>query len=113
MIAPPALVTTLNDLLAAALFMSFGTTLVTTVLIAYRIYSVSKQKLPSSRRFNDIMDIVVQSGAIYAFSQLAFAIASVLTSTGVNTRSIAFLNYTSALNTAIAVRLLFGIYLTY
>ncbi|KAF8186755.1 hypothetical protein BJ912DRAFT_970635 [Pholiota molesta] len=100
-ILPPALVATMDDLLAAALFMSFATTLVSTLLIAYRIYSVSKQQLPSSRRFNHIIDIVIQSGAIYAFSQLAFAIGSILTSTGFNTRKIAFLDYTSALSEAI------------
>jgi hypothetical protein len=103
----------MNDLLAAALFISFGTTLITTVLIAYRIYSASKQQLPSSRRFNHIIDIVVQSGAIYAFSQLVYAIAGVLSgSNGFNTRIIAFTNYIEPLNVAITVRILFGIYLT-
>ncbi|KAF8186757.1 hypothetical protein BJ912DRAFT_451579 [Pholiota molesta] len=91
-----------NDLLAAVLFISFGTTLVTTVLIAYRIYSVSKQQLPSSRRFNHIIDLVVQSGAIYSLSQLAYAITSILTeSNAINTRIIAFADYASALNVAI------------
>ncbi|KAF8186724.1 hypothetical protein BJ912DRAFT_451279 [Pholiota molesta] len=100
---PPAIAGTMNDLLSTALFISFGTTLVTTVLIAYRIYSVSKQQLPSSRRFNHIIEIVVQSGAIYAFSQLAYAIAGVLTGSEVfNTRIDAFTDYSSALNMAIA-----------
>jgi hypothetical protein len=111
---PPALAVTLNNLQSAALFMSFGTTLVTTLLIAYRIYSASKQQLPSSRRFNNIIDIVVQSGAIYAFSQLAYAIAGVLPgSIWFNTGIVAFQIYTTVLNTAIAVRILSGVYLTY
>jgi hypothetical protein len=104
----------MNDLLAAALFMSFATTLVTTVLIAYRIYSVSKQKVPSSRRFNNIIDIVVQSGTIYAFSQLVSAIGFVLPgSNGFDTRIIAFQIYTTAISVATTVRILFDIYLTY
>jgi hypothetical protein len=112
-IVSPVLAAAISDLQAAALFISFGTTLVTTVLIAYRIYSVSKQQLPSSRRFNNIIDIVIQSGTIYAFSQLAYAIAFVVPgSNGFDTRIIAFQNYIIAINVATTVRILFGLYLT-
>lgn len=101
-----ALEDTINHLLAAAFFMSFATTLVTTALIAYRIYSVSKQPGVSSRRLKHIIDIVVQSGAIYALSQLTIAIAGVVSkpNTLPSTRIVAFQAYAENLNVAFAVR---------
>lgn len=100
-----ALAIKIDDVLAAAFFMSFATTLVTTILIAYRIYSVSKRQGLSSRLFKQIIDIVVQSGVIYAFSQLAAALSNILPGSGVlNTRNTAFSEYILLLNLSIAVR---------
>jgi hypothetical protein len=101
-----ALDTKINALLATAYFTSFATTLVTTILIAYRIYSVSKAQGASSRRFKHVMDIVVQSGVIYALSQFTSALAGVVPGSNFlsNTRDRAFQDYTPLLNLAIAVR---------
>ncbi|KAF8173641.1 hypothetical protein BJ912DRAFT_931871 [Pholiota molesta] len=49
LIIPPALAARINAVLSAAFFMSFATTFVMTILIAYRIYSVSKHKGASTR----------------------------------------------------------------
>lgn len=100
------LATRLNAVTSAAYFLSFGTTLVTTVLIAYRIYSVSKQQGVSSKRLKHIMDIVVQSGAVYALSQLTAALAGVVPGSTLilNTRNIAFQDFALILNVAVAVR---------
>lgn len=103
----PALAARINDMLAAAFFISFATTLVTTVLIAYRIHSVSQNQGASSRRFKHIIDIVVQSGAVYALSQFVAAVAGVVPGANAFTKSsIAFQAYTQILNFAIAVRVL-------
>ncbi|KAF8186718.1 hypothetical protein BJ912DRAFT_970539, partial [Pholiota molesta] len=98
--------TKINALLATAYFTSFATTLVTTVLIAYRIYSISRAQGASSRRFRHIMDIVVQSGVIYALSQFTSALAGVVPGSNFlsNTRDRAFQDYAPLLNLAIAVR---------
>jgi hypothetical protein len=109
-----ALDTKINALLATAYFTSFATTLVTTVLIAYRIHSISKEQGASSRRFRRIMDIVVQSGVIYALSQFTSALAGVVPGSGSNflsnTRDRAFQDYAPLLNLAIAVRSAFSAY---
>ncbi|KAF8173662.1 hypothetical protein BJ912DRAFT_991827 [Pholiota molesta] len=99
-----ALDTKINALLATAYFTSFATTLVTTVLIAYRIHSVSKAQGASSRRFKHIMDIIVQSGVIYALSQFTSALAGVVPGSKFlsNTRDRAFQDYAPLLNLAIA-----------
>jgi hypothetical protein len=101
---PPALAATLNVVLAAVFFISSGTTLVTTVLIAYRICSVARKAGTSGRRFKHVVDIVVQSGAVYALSQLAAALGCVVPGATTFDKSvIAFQDYTQVLNFAIAV----------
>ncbi|KAF8186763.1 hypothetical protein BJ912DRAFT_926918 [Pholiota molesta] len=94
----------LNAVTSAAYFMSFGTTLVTTALIAYRIYSVSKQQGVSSKRLKHVIDIVVQSGAVYALSQLTAALAGVVPGSTllINTRNIAFQDFALIVNVAVA-----------
>ncbi|KAF4610637.1 hypothetical protein D9613_007330 [Agrocybe pediades] len=66
-----------NALSAALFFTSALTSLVSSLLIAYRIYAVS-QLTPggasSKRRFMNVIDIVVQSSAIYTLSVLAIGI---------------------------------------
>ncbi|KAF9473657.1 hypothetical protein BDN70DRAFT_937278 [Pholiota conissans] len=90
-IVPEALANTINAALSAAFFMSFATTLVTTVLIAFRIYTVTKRDGLSSRRFKHVMDIVIQPGAVYALSQFTAAMAGeVPGSATLNPRNIAF-----------------------
>ncbi|KAF8162114.1 hypothetical protein BJ912DRAFT_1006660, partial [Pholiota molesta] len=80
-----ALSITLNALLSAAFFITFATTLITTILIAYRIYSVSKQEGVSARRFKHIIDIVIQSGAMNSLTLLVNAIIVVLPGSILNT----------------------------
>ncbi|KAF9479469.1 hypothetical protein BDN70DRAFT_932535 [Pholiota conissans] len=94
-------------MLAAAIFTTFSTTLSTTVLIAYRIYSISKHD-GSFRGFKPIIDIMVQSGATNSLTLLAFALCAI-PGTGnllTNTRLFAAQNYIENL-TSILVSLPF------
>lgn len=95
-----------NDLVSAAYFTTFATSLMTTALIAYRIYAVSSQTGLSRRRFKHIVDIVVQSGAVYSLTALATAISGVLPggSDIRNTRTISVQNYIEALGVYVSVR---------
>ncbi|KAF8188730.1 hypothetical protein BJ912DRAFT_1042509 [Pholiota molesta] len=87
------------DLLAAAYFTSAATSLTATTLIAYRIYSVPKQENSSSRRFKQILDIIVQSGVVYSLSLLTMAISTVIVNGNiVGTQSLAFLAYANSLS---------------
>jgi hypothetical protein len=93
------------DLLAAAYFTSAATSLAATTLIAYRIYSVPKQENCSSRRFKQILDIIVQSGVVYSLSLLTMAISTVIVNGNiVGTQSLAFLAYANSLSVFIPVR---------
>ncbi|KAF8186711.1 hypothetical protein BJ912DRAFT_1143785 [Pholiota molesta] len=74
----PTLAATFNDLVAAAYFTTFATSLITTALIGYRIYACSSQTGFSRRLYINILDIVVQSGAVCSLTALATAISSVL-----------------------------------
>ncbi|KAF9476275.1 hypothetical protein BDN70DRAFT_935189 [Pholiota conissans] len=74
----PSLQPVLNKVVAAGILLSGCTTIITTVLIIYRIYSFSKQKHISSTKFRHIIDIVVQSGAVYAISLLIFGVSGML-----------------------------------
>ncbi|KJA24254.1 hypothetical protein HYPSUDRAFT_39022 [Hypholoma sublateritium FD-334 SS-4] len=71
-----------NNLLSAAFFMTLGSTLLTTILIAYRIHSVAKSSTAAptkrSRTYSNIGDLIVQSAAPYAFMSLIYAIAVVI-----------------------------------
>lgn len=105
----PALSATFNNLLAAAYFTTFTTSLIATTLIAYRLYVFSNETDWSRRRFKHIADIVVQSGAVYSLTALATAIGGVLPggSDLSNTQTINFQNYIEAIGVYVAVRALF------
>jgi hypothetical protein len=93
-----------NDLLSVAFFISFATTLTTTTLIAYRIHSASKNGGFPRRRFKHAIDIVVQSGAVYALTLLATAISGIGAGDDVrNTRTTALDDYTQAVNYPLTV----------
>lgn len=69
-------------------FVSFATSLTTTVLIAYRIYSsarnISDISFSTSKaRFTHITEIIVQSAAIYSVILLVAAISGVIPTTGI------------------------------
>ncbi|KAF9471542.1 hypothetical protein BDN70DRAFT_938870 [Pholiota conissans] len=53
---------------SAGVLMSACTTIITTVLITFRIHSFLRLQDVSSRKFWHIIDIVVQSGAVYSLS---------------------------------------------
>lgn len=64
---------------SAAFFVTFVCTLASTCLIAYRIYPIfSHDSLTSRGRFKKILDILIQSAAIYALAMLVQAIAFVI-----------------------------------
>ncbi|PPQ97710.1 hypothetical protein CVT26_001899 [Gymnopilus dilepis] len=64
----------INSLLSATLFTSTSTSIITTLLIMYRIHSVTQMNVSSGRQFRHILDIVVQSSALYSFSLLVYGI---------------------------------------
>ena len=95
----------LNALVGTIFLLSAATTLVTTVLIAYRIHSFCKQDLldGSLTQFKHIVDIVIQSAVAYSAATAAFAIVSIIP----NETSVAVFNarsYTACLYVFTAVR---------
>lgn len=65
---------TLYVLIGASLFVTFTTTIVSTVLIAYRIHTLQG----SRKRFKHILEILVQSAAAYSVAEVAYAIVLVV-----------------------------------
>ncbi|KAF9473263.1 hypothetical protein BDN70DRAFT_937576 [Pholiota conissans] len=70
--------TRLAKVAAAGILLAGSTTIITTALIAYRIYSFLRHQDISNRKFNHIIDIVVQSGAIYSLSLLCLGLSNVI-----------------------------------
>ena len=78
-----AAVNTLNDLIGAALFITASTTSLTASLIAYRIYSLSR-KDPLNRAkktFGKLIDVLIQSAAVYALVSVWYAVETVVPET--------------------------------
>ncbi|PPQ90918.1 hypothetical protein CVT25_007845 [Psilocybe cyanescens] len=70
-----------NNISSALVFVSLGTTVVTTFIIGYRIHSTSQIHHPSSRRlFNHIVTVIVESAAAYSLVLLLEAIIIVVPS---------------------------------
>ncbi|KDR80140.1 hypothetical protein GALMADRAFT_1181105 [Galerina marginata CBS 339.88] len=86
-----------NRVQAALFFVSFASSLATTMLIAYRIHSVSKLDCVSWGRFRHIIEIVVQSAAITSLALLLQAIPSALAFFPSNLAIITLYNYGPAL----------------
>jgi len=63
-----------NAVIATQTFLSVAASLVTTFLIVFRIHSMSKENGGSGQRFKHILDIVVQSAAVYSLAILGEAI---------------------------------------
>ncbi|KAF8880596.1 hypothetical protein CPB84DRAFT_1792461 [Gymnopilus junonius] len=66
----------LNILLAVANFITIATTVLSTLLIAYRIHTVTRKQVihrGSIAQFNHILEILVQSSAAYALATIALA----------------------------------------
>lgn len=99
----------MNGTQAGGYLASFLTTLVTTGLIAYKIYSVSNEDKAARGNFKHILDILVQSGVIYALALLVTACESLKLLTLVSTNGVTstqlfgLQSYSSALLGPIAV----------
>ncbi|KDR71364.1 hypothetical protein GALMADRAFT_254141 [Galerina marginata CBS 339.88] len=61
---------------SALFFTSLSSSLLATLLIAFRIHSVSKQNGGSKRRFRHIIEIVIQSAAVYSLALLILGVAN-------------------------------------
>ena len=69
----------LNDLIASGYFSSFACTISSTLLIVYRIYNfIPEQNNHSKKRFLHIVDVLVQSAAMYSLALMVSAIAGVV-----------------------------------
>ncbi|KJA17198.1 hypothetical protein HYPSUDRAFT_206369 [Hypholoma sublateritium FD-334 SS-4] len=80
----------LDKLSTAALCMTFGATLLTTVLIAYKIYSFKRRdpRKGTSRPYADIADVLVQSAAAYSLVVLWIAVVGVIPQDNANATAI-------------------------
>ncbi|KDR68094.1 hypothetical protein GALMADRAFT_146582 [Galerina marginata CBS 339.88] len=93
----------LNALESALYFVSFTTTVTTTLLISYRIHSVRRDTPFSTGRLSHVTDIVLQSGAVYACAMFTSAVAAVVPDNGSATsRVFALSSYATALLVPIA-----------
>jgi len=69
----------LNDLIASGYFSSFCSTISSTLLIVYRIYnSLPNHNNRSKKRFLHIVDVLIQSAALYSLALMVAAIAAVV-----------------------------------
>ncbi|PPR06327.1 hypothetical protein CVT26_004658, partial [Gymnopilus dilepis] len=91
--------TVLNQLIAAQAFLTFATTVASTTLIAYRIFTTTREIPGSSKRLLvRILEILVQSAATYSLVAIANAISAVVPQTASNEVSwLATNDYTSVL----------------
>jgi len=96
---------TFNALESALYFVSFATTITTTLLISYKIYSVSQDTPLSRGRFKHVTEMVAQSGAVYSCAIFIAAIAAVVPDNGSTMSRVFALNsYATAFLAPIAVR---------
>ncbi|PPQ80478.1 hypothetical protein CVT25_001791 [Psilocybe cyanescens] len=71
----------LDSFLFLGMIATFLCTLTTTIIIIRRIYPIAHQEgglRSSTQRFKHILDIIIQSAALYSVTSLAFAITSVI-----------------------------------
>ncbi|PPQ86785.1 hypothetical protein CVT25_012390 [Psilocybe cyanescens] len=69
---------TSNDIQSGVFFASFATSLSTTVLIAHRIYTSSRNINGAKKRFIRIIEIIIQSAAVYSAVLLITAISDAI-----------------------------------
>lgn len=74
------MIKTLNNLISAAFFMTLGSTLLTTLLIVYRIHSVVRKNgmHRAQSPLQNVLELLVQSAAPYAVVCLLYAIEGAL-----------------------------------
>ncbi|KAF9472935.1 hypothetical protein BDN70DRAFT_937817 [Pholiota conissans] len=80
----------MGNVTSAGVLMSACTTIITTVLITSRIHSFLRHQDISSRKFWHVIDIVVQSGAVYSLSLVFYGAASIIRSEVLNVRTFIF-----------------------
>ncbi|KAF9477079.1 hypothetical protein BDN70DRAFT_934500 [Pholiota conissans] len=87
-----------NRVLAAGIVIAGCTTILTTALITYRIHSFLEHQEKSRKKFQNIIDIIIQSGALSSISFLMLGVAVILdTNTdGLNVRIYNFYNWTTS-----------------
>ncbi|KAF9563379.1 hypothetical protein CPC08DRAFT_706086 [Agrocybe pediades] len=80
-LSPPlAVASIVNKLISASGFITLFSTLLTTLLISYRIHSMTVHEdgtIMSNTRFKHVVNILVQSAAAYSFVLVIYAAASV------------------------------------
>ncbi|PPQ87685.1 hypothetical protein CVT25_011452 [Psilocybe cyanescens] len=70
-----------NNMQSAQIFMSFGTTVMATFLIAYKILNSSTWSNSSSKNlFKHVVAVVIESASVYSVSILVFAVFNVIPS---------------------------------
>ena len=76
-----------NLLFSAGMFMTVATTLWTTILIAYRIHSLSRHNIPNrvNHRFYRILEIILQSSMAYSVALVIYAVSLAIPQTNSNT----------------------------
>ena len=86
--------TTSNKALSAGFFLAVGVTLWTTTLIAYRIYSTSNHIIQkhSKTRFTNVLEILVQSSAMYSVILLANALLTAIPENSSNIWTIGYIS---------------------
>lgn len=97
----------LDKLSSAALFMTFSATLLTTVLIAYQIYSVIRldPRKGTTRPYSAIAEVLVQSAAAYSLMVLWIAVVGIIPQNNTNgTALFCASNYAGPLLLVTAVR---------
>ncbi|KDR81224.1 hypothetical protein GALMADRAFT_136254 [Galerina marginata CBS 339.88] len=83
----------INNLDGAGYFVSAATSLLTTLLIAYRIHFIFRHDGASRGRFKHLIEILIQSSAVYSLTLLMNAISVILPIDETNTQFFAFQNY--------------------
>lgn len=103
-IPDPTLAAKTGDVLISATLVSLSTTVASTFLISYRIYSIGRQDGGSVRRFRHILEIVVESSAVYSLSSVVAAVGYILIiDSPLNTGVVAAESYGSSLAFVISV----------
>ena len=93
----------INTFLGTTFFVTAGLTLLTTALIAFRIY-VAIRDQSHRTQYNKILEIVIQSSLLYSFSSVVYAIPSVIPMTPENFGPLGSItNYISTVAPLIAV----------
>ncbi|KAF9470989.1 hypothetical protein BDN70DRAFT_939275 [Pholiota conissans] len=81
-----------NKVYAAGIVIASCNTIITTALITYRIYSFLRNQHITTKKFRHIIDIVIQSGAVYSLSMLVMAI-SIIVEINTETETVKLFNF--------------------